>query len=758
MSAPATTTAASEALTRRAFTLHQAGELGRAEALYREILDGAPDDVNALHLLGVLVLDTGRTGEAVALLERAAQALAARGATAPDHAALYNNLGNALRAAGRTEGAAQAYRRGLELDPTLAELHANLAWALLTQGEPLPAIAAYEAALNLDPDNADCLCNLANCYAAACRDAEAAASYRRALELRPDHLDAASNLARLYVSLGRWDEARQAYMTVAGQLQRLAEARPADAALARRLAEAYLSADCAEQALDAFDRAAALLPDDAELRFAIGRLEQGRGRPAEAEAAYRAALALRPVHVDSLAQLAVLLLEGERHDEVIAVCTRLLDLAPGHAGALYILGAAQLAVEDLPAATSSFARCLALRPDFAAAHYKLGMAHAAAGKPAEAVASLTRAAQLKPDEPAYLQDLGNILHAIGWTDEANACFRRALELRPLVTWPAVGGPAEFAVLLLNAPGAGNTPAEYLVGKANYDAHFLALLPGLAPDPEQLRPCGDVVVNLISDVDKSRDLLPAVAELVDRIGRPVVNHPRLILETDRESVAAKLAGIAGARVPRVLRIAGTDLAPPGDVARLAGFAYPFLVRLAGTHGGEDFELVADAAALAAFAGRRPEAEYYVSDYVDYRSPDGYFRKYRMVFVGDEVLPYHLAIADQWKVHHYRTEMESTAWMQHEEEAFLRAPHTVFGTAQWAALRAIRVAMGLEFFGIDCALGPSGEVVVFEVNATMLIHGHNRALPYKTPYVARIKQAFDAMLAKVARGNEDRSRHV
>ena len=67
---------------------------------------------------------------------------------------------------------------------------------------------------------------------------------------------------------------------------------------------------------------------------------------------------------------------------------------------------------------------------------------------------------------------------------------------------------------------------------------------------------------------------------------------------------------------------------------------------------------------------------------------------------------------------------------------------------AALAEIRRIVGLEFFGIDCAVDGGGRVVVFEVNATMLIHGHNRALPYKDPHVARIKQAFDALLARTA----------
>jgi len=40
-------------------------------------------------------------------------------------------------------------------------------------------------------------------------------------------------------------------------------------------------------------------------------------------------------------------------------------------------------------------------------------------------------------------------------------------------------------------------------------------------------------------------------------------------------------------------------------------------------------------------------------------------------------------------------------------------------------------------------------VFEVNASMLVHEHNEAFPYKDPHVRAIKREFDAMLATRAR---------
>jgi tetratricopeptide (TPR) repeat protein len=84
-----------------AFDHHRAGDLGRAEALYREILAADACDLNALHLLGALMADRGHAQDAVVLLERAEAALRARGGAGAQHAALYYNLGRALAAVGR---------------------------------------------------------------------------------------------------------------------------------------------------------------------------------------------------------------------------------------------------------------------------------------------------------------------------------------------------------------------------------------------------------------------------------------------------------------------------------------------------------------------------------------------------------------------------------------------------------------------------------------------------------------------------------
>ena len=95
------------------------------------------------------------------------------------------------------------------------------------------------------------------------------------------------------------------------------------------------------------------------------------------------------------------------------------------------------------------------------------------------------------------------------------------------------------------------------------------------------------------------------------------------------------------------------------------------------------------------------------------------------------------------------MEDHVWMQEEEAAFLANPGAVFNSSHYATLRAIRERIELDFFGIDCGLDRHGHLVVFEVNASMLVHEHNEAFPYKDRHVRAIKVAFDTMLARRAR---------
>ena len=474
-------------------------------------------------------------------------------------------------------------------------------------------------------------------------------------------------------------------------------------------------------ALDALSRVLELSPGDADAHNDLGYALYNLGREEEAEAGYRRALAIDPLQVKALNNLAALLADLGRIAEAAATLQRSLQIDPH----------------------SDFALCC------------LGMlVDRVGGHDDQALAYLERSITLNPGSADAYITVANILWRQGRVDRSLEMFRHAGRLRPLVTWRARKEKADFSALLLYAPGSGCTPVNYLVGKAPYDCHFYCVLPDAPRQLELLQAKADVVINMIADADYGRDMLPFAQRIVERLGRPTVNPPRLIMNTGRETVALRLAGIPLCRVPKTLRLAGSELLAAAKLKTFDGFALPLLVRLAGNHGGDDFEKFADWDAVAAFVSERPEADYYLIEYLDYRSPDGFFRKYRFICIGGELLPYHLAIHEDWKVHHFRTDMVSNEWMRREEESFLRSPHLVFDRRHQDALRMVAARMELDYCGIDCALDLQGECVLFETNAAMLVHDEKDAIfAYKNPYIARIKAAFAEKLQLMAKARPE-----
>ena len=120
---------------------HRAGDLRGAERLYRQILSQKPNQPDALHLLGVLSADTGRTQEGIALIRQALS-------LAPSAAEVWSNLGVILTREGRTNEAVEAFRQSIRLRPHVISDFNNLGNALQQAGRAGEAIAAYRTAMS----------------------------------------------------------------------------------------------------------------------------------------------------------------------------------------------------------------------------------------------------------------------------------------------------------------------------------------------------------------------------------------------------------------------------------------------------------------------------------------------------------------------------------------------------------------------------------------------------------------------------------
>jgi hypothetical protein len=225
-----------------------------------------------------------------------------------------------------------------------------------------------------------------------------------------------------------------------------------------------------------------------------------------------------------------------------------------------------------------------------------------------------------------------------------------------------------------------------------------------------------ILNLITDPDQNPKTLENLRKLLREYSGPVINPPEAVMRSTRDQVAKLLDGVPGLIAPKVIRVrnAKPDLVA-GAIER-ANLRFPLIVRLAGTHTGVIvglFDGIDDLRAAITQPG-----EHVITEFVDFRSEDGLYRKYRAFFIGKKIIFRHMLVSDVWSVHasdRMRFMAERPELLAEEQAMFDRAdplPASVKDT-----LEAIRARMPLDYFGMDFGILPDGRVVLFEANATM-----------------------------------------
>jgi predicted O-linked N-acetylglucosamine transferase (SPINDLY family) len=187
-----------------AMSRHRAGDLAGAEQLYRQVLEVAPGNVDALHLLGLVAHQSGRNDLAIQCIRRALD-------LRPDFLAAHTNLGKILLTQGRFAEAVASYQRALDLRPDYADAHKDMAIVLKEQGRLEEAEASCHRALRLRPDFAEAHNSLGIVLAVQGQMEGAAACFQRAVHLLPDYAEAHANLGNTLAAQGKLEEAAGSY-------------------------------------------------------------------------------------------------------------------------------------------------------------------------------------------------------------------------------------------------------------------------------------------------------------------------------------------------------------------------------------------------------------------------------------------------------------------------------------------------------------------------------------------------------------------
>jgi glutathione synthase/RimK-type ligase-like ATP-grasp enzyme len=371
---------------------------------------------------------------------------------------------------------------------------------------------------------------------------------------------------------------------------------------------------------------------------------------------------------------------------------------------------------------------------------------------------LLERAQAYPNDAHAYMDFSTVLQLTGNRDDALAVQAEAIMLQPHYTIAAKSGQAALTLLVLMGPGdlMANTPVEFLVENSDVTLELLYLRAG-EDFPEEV-PDHDVMLVAVAESEANHALLERLIEYTSDWPRPVINRPEQIRVLSRDGVCAALRGLAGVEMPVSVR---TGLGALNNIAAgvlpvetlLPDGGFPIIVRPLGSHAGTNLEKIDTPAALGKYLEKVEGPQFYVSRFVDYRSEDRLFRKYRVALIEGRPYICHYAISKNWMIHYLNAGMTESSEKRAEEAAIMAGFDEGFARRHQAALQAIDQRMGLPYLGIDCAEMPNGDLLIFEVDNAMIVHGMDPEdmFPYKASAMQRVFNAFRALLERASRRN-------
>ncbi|HET9834769.1 MAG TPA: tetratricopeptide repeat protein [Rhodanobacteraceae bacterium] len=486
--------------------LHRAGRLAEAEAGYRELLAGNPQDAEVLHLLGILRGQTGDLEEGLRLVQRAI-------GQNPERDVFQHTLGEMQLHAGRLDESEAAYLKARELNPNLTSAYSGLGQIAFLRGDLEGAETHFRVALRANEDDAQSLAGLGNIHFSRGELRQAASHLTRAAELapndaliqgslanamlalntpdfaiqaannalalKPDYAMARQVLGNALLAKGDMQSARVAFEALIGQGEQLAAAhlglgdiaraqRQHDEAIghyqqalqqqpelhpaAIRRADSLGRSGRADQAIADLREYAQRYPDAPYVKVTLGSMLSQRGRHAEALPVWREAAALLPGNMNVQANLALALDTAGEH-EAAAKQTGRVGGPPRPALAL-VHARVELSERDGALALRSLHSLdesqWAERPELARRRWKLsGLAHDALEEWDLAVADFRRA--LWPDAPA--------LPSLPEPDGALRDLLRARAAEPALEPSQLESP----ILLTGLPGSGTARLASLLG-------------------------------------------------------------------------------------------------------------------------------------------------------------------------------------------------------------------------------------------------------------------------------------------------------
>jgi hypothetical protein len=344
-------------------------------------------------------------------------------------------------------------------------------------------------------------------------------------------------------------------------------------------------------------------------------------------------------------------------------------------------------------------------------------------------------------------DLSWLLQLQGDADGAATALYSALALQQHYRLPAPSHGTARRLLVLHPSGEylANTPVEFLLEDSDVAIELLFIGDNL-PWPDEL-PAHDVLFVAICESDEHRTLLHRVDELLAHHPQRVINAPARIPALARDSASRLLANAPGILAPPNLRVdrATVERIAFGD-APPEGSTFPLLLRPVGSHRGRDLVRFDHAGGIAPWLLTQDGEEFFLCPFIDYRSRDGNYWKYRVALIDGVPFASHLAISSHWMVNFINAQMGESPEKRAAEQQWMERFDRDFAHRHADAFRTIHERFALDYLVMDCAESADGRLLVFEIDSAALVHALDPVdlYPYKQPAMRKLFAAFRALL--------------
>src|SRR5690348_2018689 len=436
-------------------------EHDKAEEVLRGLLKQDPENEAAVEQLTQLLLDEGKSADAVSLLE---------GITSRTPSpALLDLLGDAYTQTHELEKAEAAYRKAVELDASELSHERGLGQTLLAEEKYSDALVVYQKLVDLMPDDSDVYLRLAQIYRELHQLDHAEENLLKARQYAPGSVEVMYNEAMLYEAQGRYEDAIrvlsdavsglksqstvlpsrrrslailyqqlgqlyrdsqnfQAAVFTYEELGRLGEEE--DRRSRMLIMDTYRAAKDLPKALQAGKEALAKYPSDPGLRTSNALLLGENGQTDEAVKVLRSQLTKSEADREIYLNIAQVYERGRRYKEA-EEAARTAEAIPGQPRdnemVWFLLGAIYERQKFYDRAEEEFKKTLAVNPRNGPVLNYYGYMLGDLGiRLDEAEALVQRALKEEPNSGAYLDSLGWIYFRENKLAKAEATLRKAV--------------------------------------------------------------------------------------------------------------------------------------------------------------------------------------------------------------------------------------------------------------------------------------------------------------------------------------------